>query len=288
MPRSIANSARLPVLLDKIKSFDWSLSTAYPVDVRSYKQYCGLARALDLIGDRWILLIVRELLRGPRRYGELVDGLPGIATNLLAERLRTMQSNGLLAATATEGYALTKWGQGLGEVIVAIGRWATPLMGQLLEGDSFRGHWIVHPIGALFAGVDRSRPDMTVEIRCDAEPMTLCSAEGRVVIRDGPARAPDVVLTGPPEIAQPVAQIARTAVDLLIKRMTGKGASLEPQRIQLPGTFVHRESCGCAPGHEGREPAPSSGARKRNGARLVAPAHAAEPGNERRHPLTRH
>ena len=64
--------------------------------MRSYRQYCGLARGLDLIGDRWVLLIVRELLPGPRRYGELLDGLPGIATNLLAERLRSMEDNGLV------------------------------------------------------------------------------------------------------------------------------------------------------------------------------------------------
>ena len=64
--------------------------------MRSYRQYCGLARALDVVGDRWTLLVIRELLEGPRRYAELLDGLPGIATNLLAERLRSLEENGIV------------------------------------------------------------------------------------------------------------------------------------------------------------------------------------------------
>ena len=75
--------------------------------MKSYGQYCGLARALDVIGDRWVLLIVRELLDGPRRYAELLDGLPGIATNLLVDRLRSMETSGLLARQDDGRYALT-------------------------------------------------------------------------------------------------------------------------------------------------------------------------------------
>jgi DNA-binding HxlR family transcriptional regulator len=167
--------------------------------MRSYDQYCGLARGLDVIGDRWVLLIVRELLNGPRRYGELADGLPGIATNVLAQRLRTMQDDGIVAKDDQDRYALTEWGQGLREVVFAVGRWAFPLMGQLAEGETFRSHWIAHPIAALFPGTDTSRPDLTIEVRCGDQPMTIRSAEGRVSVQAGPARAPDLVLTGPPD-----------------------------------------------------------------------------------------
>jgi DNA-binding HxlR family transcriptional regulator len=169
--------------------------------VRSYGQYCGLARGLDLIGDRWVLLVVRELLNGPRRYGELLDGLPGIATNLLTERLRTMQTTGLVARTDDDRYALTELGEGLRDVVFAIGRWAYPLMGQLEEGQAFRSHWIAHPVAALFPGVDPSRPDLTVEVRCGGQPMTIHSRGGRVSVAPGPAAAPDLVLTGPPDAA---------------------------------------------------------------------------------------
>lgn len=151
------------------------------------------------MGDRWVLLIVRELLRGPRRYGELSYGLPGIATNLLAERLRTMQANGLVARTDDDRYELTERGEGLGEAVNAIAGWAAPLMGRMAEGDSFRSHWIAHPVAALFPGVDPTRPELTIEVRCGEEPMTIRSTEGRVSVDPGQAAAPDVVLTGPPD-----------------------------------------------------------------------------------------
>jgi DNA-binding HxlR family transcriptional regulator len=167
--------------------------------VKSYGQYCGLARGLDLIGDRWVLLIVRELLNGPRRYSELADGLPGIATNLLAERLRTMQANEIVAKTDDDRYELTEWGEGLREVVFAIGRWAYPTMGHIAEGEVFRSHWIVHPVSAMFPGVDPLRPELTIEVRCGDEPMTVRSSDGRVRVLPGRADAPDLVLTGPPD-----------------------------------------------------------------------------------------
>ncbi len=169
--------------------------------MKSYRQYCGVARGLDVIGDRWVLLIVRELLNGPRRYGELTDGLPGIATNLLAERLRTMQANGLVAKTSDDRYQLTEWGKGLREVVSAIGRWARPLMDHIADGDTFCSHWIAHPVAALFPGVDPTRPELTIEVRCGEEPMTILSAKGRVSVQPGRAAAPDLVLTGPPDAA---------------------------------------------------------------------------------------
>jgi DNA-binding HxlR family transcriptional regulator len=167
--------------------------------MRSYRQYCGLARGLDVIGDRWVLLIVRELLPGPRRYSELLDGLPGIATNLLAERLRAMEDNGLVRKGDDDRYALTERGEGLREVLYAIGRWAYPLMGARAPDEAFRSHWITHPVAALFPGEDPSRPELTVEVRSGERPMTIHSHDGRVTVEHGPAAAPDLVLTGPPD-----------------------------------------------------------------------------------------
>ena len=169
--------------------------------MRSYGQYCGLAKGLDVIGDRWVLLIVRELLGGPRRYGELHDGLPGIATNLLAERLRSMQENGLITKADDDRYALTDRGEGLRDVLYAIGRWSYPLMGPREPGEAFRSHWLAHPVAALFPGIDPKRPDVVIEVRCGepAMPMTIESAQGGVTVREGSAAAPDLVLTGPPD-----------------------------------------------------------------------------------------
>lgn len=167
--------------------------------MKSYRQYCALARGLDVVGDRWVLLIVRELLNGPRRYGELTHGLPGIATNLLVERLRTMQANGLVAKTDDDRYQLTERGEALHEVVSVISGWAGPLMGRMAEGDAFRSHWIAQPVAALFPRVDPTRPDLTIEVRCGDEPMTIRSADGEVRVDRGQAAAPDLVLTGPPD-----------------------------------------------------------------------------------------
>jgi DNA-binding HxlR family transcriptional regulator len=167
--------------------------------MKSYGQYCVVARGLDVIGDRWVLLIVRELLNGSRRYGELADGLPGIATNLLAERLRTMQAQGLVAKTDDDRYQLTERGAALRGVLSAIVRWAAPLMGRMAEDETYRSHWLVHPVAALFPGVDETRPDLIIEVRCGDAPMTIRSGDGRVGVRAGHAAAPDLVLTGPPD-----------------------------------------------------------------------------------------
>jgi DNA-binding HxlR family transcriptional regulator len=167
--------------------------------MRSYRQYCGLARALDAVGDRWALLVVRELLEGPRRYNQLLDGLPGIATNLLAERLRALQEAGVLTSNEDHTYALTEWGQGLHEAVYALGRWAQPLMRRPPGDDEFRSHWLSHPIHLLYEGVEKRRPRLTIEVNTGDAPMTIESAAGRVSVVSGPHASPDVVLSGPPD-----------------------------------------------------------------------------------------
>ncbi|WP_067972311.1 winged helix-turn-helix transcriptional regulator [Mycolicibacter icosiumassiliensis] len=122
---------------------------------RDYGQYCGLARALDVVGDRWNLLIVRQLLLGPARYGELRDGLSGIATNLLTDRLRDLETAGVVERRLSGGavaYALTAWGEQLREPIYALVRWSTPLMIRGPQGDEFRSEWLFVALPALFAG----------------------------------------------------------------------------------------------------------------------------------------
>src|SRR5271155_4436505 len=103
--------------------------------MRSYGQYCSVAKALDVIGDRWTLLIVREVLAGgPSRYTDLRNGLPGIATNLLAERLRELEHAGIIVRedapppVATALFSLTARGEQLKTVIDELGRWGMPLM----------------------------------------------------------------------------------------------------------------------------------------------------------------
>ncbi|MGE2719285.1 winged helix-turn-helix transcriptional regulator [Mycolicibacterium celeriflavum] len=138
---------------------------------RDYGQYCGLARALDVVGDRWNLLIVRQLLVAPARYRDLRDGLPGIATNLLADRLRDLESAGVVERRlADDGaiiYALTEWGAQLREPIDGLIRWSTPLMIRGPEGDEFRPEWLMLALPAFFAGRARTKRRATVGVAVD-------------------------------------------------------------------------------------------------------------------------
>jgi DNA-binding HxlR family transcriptional regulator len=168
--------------------------------VKSYGQYCAIARGLDVVGDRWTLLIVRELLiNGPRRYGDLQEGLVGIATNLLADRLRHLEQRGVVDRDGRGTYKLTKWGQGLAEPVYALARWAGPLMAEPAGDDQFRSAWLVPVVAGIFGGVDPSRPDTTIEIHTGDSPMTIVSTRGRVQVQPGPADCPDLVISGPPE-----------------------------------------------------------------------------------------
>src|SRR2546421_3568128 len=120
--------------------------------MRSYRQYCSVAKSLDLIGDRWTLLIVRELLlRGACRYTDLRDGLPGIATNLLADRLRDLEEKGIVGRedapppVATTLFRLTPRGEQLRPTLVELGRWGAPLMVETGANGAFRSHWLSLP-----------------------------------------------------------------------------------------------------------------------------------------------
>src|SRR5579864_797985 len=96
---------------------------------RSYRQYCAVARGLDVVGERWTLLIVRDLLTGPKRYKDLLEGLPGIGTNLLADRLKEMERLALVERSVlpppagSSVYQLTEAGEALEPALMAIGRW---------------------------------------------------------------------------------------------------------------------------------------------------------------------
>lgn len=146
--------------------------------MRSYGQYCGLARSLEVVGDRWNLLIVRQLLIAPARYRDLIDGLPGIATNLLADRLRELEASGVVERRlASEGsvveYALTPWGAELRQPIESLIRWSTPLMIRGPEGDSFRPEWLALAVPALLDTRVKVRSSATVGLAIGDPPLQL-------------------------------------------------------------------------------------------------------------------
>jgi DNA-binding HxlR family transcriptional regulator len=168
--------------------------------MRSYDQYCALAKALDVVGDRWTLLIVRELLVRPCRYSELQDGLTGIATNLLAERLRQLEGAGVVGRDTDGRYELTDRGRKLGAAVQELVRWGAPLMLAGQGTDAFRARWLELPLKLMFGGIDPRRPNIEIELRTGDEVLTLKSTAGSVEVRTGPAPSPDVVVTGSPEL----------------------------------------------------------------------------------------
>src|SRR5436305_11702023 len=126
--------------------------------MRSYGEYCALAKSLDVIGNRWTLLIVRELLlRGPSRYTDLREGLPGIATNLLAERLRELEEARLVAReeapppVATTLFRLTPRGEELRPVIERLTLWGAPLMTVQDPKDVVRSHWLAFALESMLS-----------------------------------------------------------------------------------------------------------------------------------------
>jgi DNA-binding HxlR family transcriptional regulator len=175
--------------------------------MRSYSQYCSIAKALDVVGDRWNLLIVRELLlRGRCRYTDLLDGLPGIATNLLADRLRDLEQAGIVAREdapppiATTLFGLTGRGVELGPVLHELGRWGAPLMREPAEEDAFRSHWLALPVEMFLADCAPGEPPVTIEVCTGDRPTTIETVDGRVRARQGAADAPDLVLSGAPRL----------------------------------------------------------------------------------------
>jgi DNA-binding HxlR family transcriptional regulator len=171
--------------------------------MRSYNQYCGLAKALDVVGDRWTLLLVRELMiRGVCRYTDLREGLPGIATNLLATRLKELADAGLVIREeapppiATSVYRLTERGEALAPTIEALGNWGAPLLAHARKSDAFRTHWLALPAGIHLRDHAPEQGPVAIELRTGNEPLAIEAVGGKVRARPGSARDPILVLSG--------------------------------------------------------------------------------------------
>ncbi len=175
--------------------------------MRSYGQYCSIAKALDVVGDRWNLLIIRELLiRGGLRYTDLKEGLPGIATNLLSDRIRELESAGLIRRedapppVATTLFYVTDTGAGLLPVLEELGRWGVKFMAEPAEGDVFRSEWFAFPVSLFLADHESGGPPASIELRSAGDPAVLEVSDGTVRLRPGSAESPDLVLRGEPRL----------------------------------------------------------------------------------------
>jgi DNA-binding HxlR family transcriptional regulator len=165
---------------------------------KCYEQYCPMAHALSLVGERWSLLIVRELLHGPKRYTDLAHGLPGIGTNILAARLRDLEEAGVIQKRklpppyAVTVYDLTEYGRELDEVMHALARWGARSLGPPGPDDELYPEWGVNAFAALFDPEAARGVTETYVLKIDDDVFTACVKDGHLEASCGDAEDADV------------------------------------------------------------------------------------------------
>ena len=175
------------------------------VTIRTYNQHCGIAHALDLVGERWALLVIRELVLGPRRFTDLRDGLPGIATNVLSQRLRQLEGRGIIARrtlpppAGSSVYELTEYGQELVPILLDLGRWAARSMGPRPPEQPMQGRWFAVALKAFFDPQAAADVTASVELDFGDAQVTLRLDSGRLDLVPGTEPAADLAISADPE-----------------------------------------------------------------------------------------
>jgi DNA-binding HxlR family transcriptional regulator len=176
------------------------------ISERSYNQFCGVARALDLIGERWALLVVRELALGPKRFTDLRQGLPGIATNVLSVRLRQLERDGVVTRrllpppAPAQIYQLTELGRELVPIMLALGRWGAGTMGARSPDQSIRGEWLALALKAFFDPEAAGDLRATIALELDGASFTLRVEQGLLDVVPGKDEVSDLVISSDTEL----------------------------------------------------------------------------------------
>jgi DNA-binding HxlR family transcriptional regulator len=172
-----------------------------PSGKRHYDQFCPVADALDIIGERWSLLIVRELLLGAKRFVDLEAGLPGAGTNTLTTRLEELEEGGVIVRrrlpppAAVTVYELTEWGRGLEPILHAVARWAAPRLGSTAPRFSIRATWLGVALGAFFQREAVRGLTAAIELAMPSGTLTLEFRRGALSVREAPAENPALRVT---------------------------------------------------------------------------------------------
>ncbi|NUW45785.1 winged helix-turn-helix transcriptional regulator [Nonomuraea rhodomycinica] len=206
------------------------------MDQRTYNQYCATARTLDIVGERWTLLLVRELLTGPKRFGDLQSSLRGLGTGLLAARLKHLEREGLVRKVVlppparTPAYALTQAGAELGPAVLALARWGMKwAMGERREDEAFRAGWAVLGLRACFDAEAASGVRAVYEFRIADEIFYARVENGTIETVLGAAQQPDVVIEMDDETLAELAAGERTLADAIrheVVRVSGDTAAV--------------------------------------------------------------
>ena len=196
---------------------------------RAYGQYCGFARALELVGERWALLIVRDLLVGPRRFTDLRRGLPRITTNVLADRLRELEAAGIVQRRALPRpdssvvYELTDYGADLEEPVMALGRWGARRLGDPRPDEIITSDSITIALRTTFAAERARGVHATYELRLGSVVVHARVADGALVVGAGALPEAQLVIeTGP-------------AIRALMAGELTPGAAIDSGQIHLVG-----------------------------------------------------
>ena len=189
---------------------------------RSYGQYCGIARSLDVMGDRWALLLARELLYlGPRRFRDLRAALPGLAPNLLTRRLRELERAGVVARAELPDparvpvYRLTRRGRSLEPVLHALHQWGRPLLDDPRGHSDLRVALPVMALRAVFRPEDAEGVESVFEFRVEGQSFQALVADGHMELLVGSQHPPDVVATADTVTVADVAAGRTAALDAL-------------------------------------------------------------------------
>jgi len=168
--------------------------------VKRFDQYCPVVHALSLVGERWSLLVIRELLHGPKRYTDLANGLPGIGTNILAARLRDLEEGGIVRKrklpppAASTVYELTEYGTELKEALYALARWGARTLGPPKADDELYPEWGVNALPALFNAEEARGLTETYMLRVDGDVFTARIVSGSLEVSVGAAEDADLVV----------------------------------------------------------------------------------------------
>lgn len=214
--------------------------------MRSYRDLCGIARALDVVGERWALLVVRELLLGPKRFADLHRGLPGTSQNVLTQRLRELEDSGVLvrrrALPPASGliYELTDHGRALEPVLLALGRWGSPRPPQPDSAEELSPDALIVALRTTVVAPRMGSLRGTVALRLPGDAFLLTiSRDGLEAVRgDGPA---DAVLTTTVRIAQDLVFDGRDLDDAIRSDEVAAEGDLRLLRRLLGAFDDHRE-----------------------------------------------
>jgi DNA-binding HxlR family transcriptional regulator len=220
---------------------------------KSFDMYCAVARALEVVGERWTLLVIRELLTGPKRYADLRAGLPGVATNLLAERLRGLQQADLVRQrtlappAASTVYELTDRGRALQPVLQALGTWGLPLLGPPREGEQFRLAWLMIALDTRYEPTACREP-VTIALHVEGEALSVTAHGQRHTISDGAPPHADISVTAdrPTFLAWATGQLDDGAALAAGMGVTGGAAALRRLRRMYPAPEPDHPASGTA------------------------------------------